>query len=133
MLKAYKTAKNLGDYDIDEQMPQHIDTHCFSLQELSKSFYKSASNKELSIFHSNIRSLSLHLDELLGLAMNLNQSFDVIGVSETSDSFENPIATNVEIPGMILSSLGLTARMVVLGCMLNPICQPYQGRILLQE
>ena len=31
--------------------------------------------------------------------MNLNQSFDVIGVSETWDSFENPIATNVEIPG----------------------------------
>ena len=29
---------NLGDYDIDEQMPQHIDTHNFSLQELSKSF-----------------------------------------------------------------------------------------------
>ena len=90
---------NLGDYDIDEQMPQHIDTHYFSLQELSKSFYKSSSNKELSIFHSNIRSLSLHLDELVGLANNLNQSFDVIGVSETWDSFENPIATNVEIPG----------------------------------
>ena len=90
---------NLDDYDIDEQMPQNIDTHYFSLQELSKSFCKSSSNKELSIFHSNIRSLSLHLDELVGLAMNLNQSFDVIGVSETWDSFENPIATNVEIPG----------------------------------
>ena len=57
---------NLGDYDIDDQMPQHIDTHYFSLQELSQSFYKSSSHKEFSIFRSNIRSISLHLDELVG-------------------------------------------------------------------
>ena len=47
----------------------------------------------------NIRSLSLHVDELVSTLATLTINFDVIGVSETWNSFENPIKTNVEIPG----------------------------------
>ena len=46
-----------------------------------------------------IRSLSCHFDELLTLLSNLNISFDVVAVSETWDSLEGPLSTNVEIPG----------------------------------
>ena len=47
----------------------------------------------------NTRSLSLHFDELISTLASLEINFDVIGVSETWNSFENPIKTNVEIPG----------------------------------
>ncbi len=47
----------------------------------------------------NVRSLSLHFDELISTLATLKISFDVIGVSETWNSYENPIKLNVEIPG----------------------------------
>ncbi len=63
-------------------------------------------------FHSDSRytvSLSCHFDELLTLLPNLNISFDVVAVSETWDSFERPLNTNVEIPGYtFLSSNSLS-------------------------
>ena len=46
----------------------------------------------------NTRSLSLHFDELISTLASLKINFDVIGVSETWDSFDNPIKTNVQIP-----------------------------------
>ena len=47
----------------------------------------------------NIRSLSLYFDELISTLASSKIKFDVIGVSETWNSFDNPIKTNVEIPG----------------------------------
>ena len=47
----------------------------------------------------NNRSFSLHFDELISTLASLNIIFDVIGVSETWNSFENPINNNIEIPG----------------------------------
>ena len=67
-----------------------------TIQELSTS---STSHHDLSFLHMNIRSLSCHFDELLTLLSNLNISFDVVAVSETWDSFERPLSTNVDIPG----------------------------------
>ena len=40
-----------------------------------------------------------HFDELVSTLATLKINFDVIGVSETWNSFANPIKTNVEIPG----------------------------------
>ena len=51
-----------------------------------------------SLFHMNTRSLSLHFDELISTLASLKINFDVIGVSETWNSFDNPIKTNVQIP-----------------------------------
>ena len=47
----------------------------------------------------NIRSHSLHHDELISTLASLRINFDVIGVSETWNSFENPLKANVDIPG----------------------------------
>ena len=87
---------NMSDYDIDEQMPQTIDSRYLTLQELSSLQYSSS---DLSILHTNIRSLSCHHDELIALSNQLTFHFDVIGVSEIWDCDIHPITTNVDIPG----------------------------------
>ena len=87
---------NLSDYDIDEHLPSNVNSSYHTLQDLSTLV---SSENDLSLFHLNIRSLSLHLDELVSTLSTLKVNFDVIGVSETWDSLENPIKTNVEIPG----------------------------------
>ena len=87
---------NLSDYDIDEHMPQNIDSRYFTLPELSS---LKLSSRDFSILHSNIRSLSLHHDELVSLAAHTNLNLDVIGVSEIWHSNDNPISSNVDIPG----------------------------------
>jgi len=90
------TLPNLGDYDIDEHLPSNINSSCHTLQDLSM---LDILEHDLSLFHLNIRSLSLHLDELCSTLATLKIKLDVIGVSETWNSFENPITSNVEIPG----------------------------------
>ena len=87
---------NLDDYDIDEHLPSHVNSSCHTLQDL---FTLDTSDSDLSLLHLNIRSLSLHVDELVSTLATLKINFDVIGLSETWNSFENPIKTNIEIPG----------------------------------
>ena len=87
---------NLGDYDIDENLPQSIQSKYFTVSELSS---LETNLKDLSIFHTNIRSLSRHLDELTSLLSSLGKQFDVIGVSEMWHSESNPILTNMNIDG----------------------------------
>ena len=87
---------NLSDYDIDEHVPQNIDSRYFTLPELSS---LQLSSSDFSILHTNIRSLSLHHDELVSLSTHTNLNLDVIGVSEMWHSKDNPISSNVDIPG----------------------------------
>ena len=87
---------NLCDYDIDEHMPQNIDSRYFTLLELSS---LQLSSTDFSILHTNIRSLSLHHDELVSLSAHTNLNPVVIGVSEIWHSIENPLPSNVDIPG----------------------------------
>ena len=87
---------NLSDYDIDEHLPQNIDSRYFTLPELSSLHLSST---DFSILHTNIRSLSLHHDELVSLSAHTNLNIDVIGVSEIWHSNDNPISSNVNIPG----------------------------------
>ena len=56
------------------------------------------SDNDFSLFHVNIRSHSLHHDELVSTLTSLKVGFDIIGVSETWNSFENPIETDLESP-----------------------------------
>ena len=90
------TLPNLGDYDVDEHLPSNVNSSYHTLQDLS---LLNTSDKDLSLLHLNIRRLSLQRDELVSTLATLKKNFDVIGVSETWSSFENPITTNVEIPG----------------------------------
>ena len=87
-------------YDID--LPSNIDSSYHTIQDL---FTTDTSHNDLSFLHMKIRSLSCHFDELQTLLSSLNIGFDVVAVSETWDSFERFLSTNVYIPGyMFLSS-----------------------------
>ena len=87
---------NLGDYNIDEHLPSNVNSSYHTLQDLST---LSTSDNDFSLFHMNTRNLSLHFDELISTITTLKINFDVIGLSETWNSIQNPIKTNVEIPG----------------------------------
>ena len=87
---------NLSDYDIDEHTPQNIDSRYFNLPELSS---LQLSSTDLSILHTNIRSLFLHHDELVSLCAHTNLNSKVIEVSEIWHSTDNPLSSNVDIPG----------------------------------
>ena len=87
------TLPDLQDYDIDEHVSYNSNSSYHTIQELSTS---STSRNDLSFLHMNIRNLSC---QVLPLLSNLNISFDVVAVSETWDSIERPLSTNVEIPG----------------------------------
>ena len=52
----------LTDYDIDEQIPQTIFSRYYSVSELISINHNAHG---FSIFHSNIRSLSLHCDDIV--------------------------------------------------------------------
>ena len=54
---------------------------------------------QLSILHTNIRSISLHRDELVNLCIQTQRSFDVIGISETWNSALNEIIVDIDING----------------------------------
>ena len=71
---------NLDDYDIDEHLPSSVNSSYHTLQELSS---LSTTETDFSLFHMNVRSLSLHFDELVSTLATLKINFDVIGVSET--------------------------------------------------
>ena len=51
------------------------------------------------MLHTNIRSLSSHLDELVVLFCQTNKLIDVIGVSETWSSTQKECLTNTDIEG----------------------------------
>ena len=91
---------NLDDYDIDEHLPSSVNSSYHTLQELS-----SLSTTETDFSLLNLLTCQPvfytchHFDELVSTLATLKINFDVIGVSETWNSFANPIKTNVEIPG----------------------------------
>ena len=85
---------NLGDFDIDEHLPQSIQSHYYTVSELASLNIKV---QDFSIFHTNIRSLSCHHDELVSLLHASKKSFDVIGVSEIWHGGNHQIFTNINI------------------------------------
>ena len=87
---------NLRDYDIDEQLSTSIQSQYYSVSKLASLETKS---QDLSILHTNVRSLSCHHDDLISLLGASNKSFDVIWVSEIWHSEKRPIITTVDIDG----------------------------------
>ena len=63
-LSALNNLPNLGDFDIDEHLPQSIQSQYYTVSELASLDIKA---QDLSIFHTNTRSLSRHHDELISL------------------------------------------------------------------
>ena len=51
------------------------------------------------MFHSNLRSLPKHIDELQILLRSTKIPFDIIGVSETKEQVDKGFLTNVNLYG----------------------------------
>ena len=54
----------LGECEIDEQMPQAINSRYYTVPEFAEI---NSNTKQLSILHTNIRSVFLHGDEIVNL------------------------------------------------------------------
>ena len=55
--------------------------------------------KDLTLFHMNVRSLSLHFEELSTIQSCLNVNFQIIGLSEIRAAGGGQIKINTELPG----------------------------------
>ena len=77
-ISALKTLFNdLSGHNKDEQSPINCDYYDLSIP------IPPSSNSNLSIFHLNLASLSLHKDELVTSLSSLEIEFDMIGLTET--------------------------------------------------
>ena len=85
---------NLGDFDINENFLQPMNSKYLNVHNLSK---LSINKKDLSLFHVNLRSLTANFDELHTLLENLKIPFDFIGITETKQHKDNDFLTNVTI------------------------------------
>ena len=85
---------NLQDFDIDENFIRTINSSYFSSSELSK---LSKARKDFSLFHMNLRSLSLHYDELCSLPVELKLPFDITDITETKEQWGKGFQTNVNL------------------------------------
>ena len=73
---------NLNDFDLDENLIHKVNSNyqdIISFQKIRKT------KNSFSLFHSNLRSLSSHFDELQLLLNALKLQFDVIGISESKE------------------------------------------------
>ena len=48
-------------------------------------------SKYFALFHTNVRSLAKHFNELQSLLSTLQSKFDVIGISETKENIDKRI------------------------------------------
>ena len=91
---------NLQDFDMDENLIHAVNSKYYDvstfpqIKKMTKSF---------PLFHSNLRSLSAHFDELQLLLTALKSQFEVIGISEAHEQSEG-FLTNVNLFGYILHS-----------------------------
>ena len=90
----------LHDFDMDENLIHKVNSKYYDIMDFSE---VKENAHQFSLFHVNLRSLSLHHDELRLLLNTLKCCFDIIGISETkepSDGFLN----NVTLDGYDLHS-----------------------------
>ena len=87
---------NLEDFDINENLIHTMNSRYFSLSEVSK---LSKARNGSSLFHMNLRRLSLHYGELCFLPVELKLPFDTIGITETKEQWGKGFLTNVSLNG----------------------------------
>ena len=90
---------NLEDFDIDENVVNAVNSKYYNIHELNKI---KMINKNFSVFHTNIRSLSKHIDALHTQLNMVNIPFDVLGISETKQQVDKDFLSNVQINGYSL-------------------------------
>ena len=119
---------NLSDYDIDENLNPNISSQYYTLRELSS---LEVSNKDFTLFHMNIRSLSLHYEELHALLTTANVEFQVIGLSEVKASSDAPLKSNIELLAINSTTLLPIVLLVALASTSNLILQLIREMIFL--
>ena len=87
---------NLSDYDPDENLNTNITSQYATVQKMVS---MELSDKDFTLFHMNIRSHSLHFDELHALLPSLNINFQALGLSEIKVSSDAKVKTNTKLPG----------------------------------
>ena len=83
----------VSGYDINKQLPQTINSRNFIILEITIRF------KGPLILHTNIRSLSLHHEDLVTLCVMIKVNCDIIGVSETWNQTQKDILNNFRTDG----------------------------------
>ena len=104
MLKPYPVLKlgqdlklpNMSDFDIDENLISTISSRYYDLNEINKI---KLTGQTFSVFHTNIRSLSKHFDELHAQLNMLNIPFDIIGISESKQQVGKDFLMNIQMDG----------------------------------
>ena len=96
ILSKLQNLPNLSDYDIDENIKPNINCDYLNVQEMQ---VLEVSPNDFKLLHLNVRSLTLHFDELFSLLGGTGINFHVIGLSEIKVSVNSPISTNINIPG----------------------------------
>ena len=76
---------HINDSDIDDNIVNTIFSKYHTLNEISQ---LNLSRKNFSIFHTNIRSLSKHIDSLHTQLCSTNIPFDIIGITETKQQVD---------------------------------------------
>ena len=69
-------------FDIDDNIVNTIDSKYHTLNEISQ---LNLTKKNFSIFHTNIRNLSKHIDSLHSQLCSTNIPFDIIGIAEKNN------------------------------------------------
>ena len=89
----------MNDFDIDDNIVNTIFSKYHTSNEISQ---LNLSRKNFSIFHTNIRSLSKHIDSLHTQLCSTNIPFDVIGITETKQQVDQNFLVNVDLEGYTL-------------------------------
>ena len=87
---------NMSDFDIDENLISTISSRYYDLNEINKI---KLTGQTFSVFHTNIRSLSKHFDELHAQLNMLNIPFDIIGISESKQQVGKDFLMNIRMDG----------------------------------
>ena len=95
-----KIMPNLHDYDKDENIIHTVNSDYYDVTTFAQI---QKARDSLSLFHTNLRSLSAHFDELQLLLTALKAQFDVIGISETREQAKG-FLKNVDFNGYVLHS-----------------------------
>ena len=85
---------NLNSYDIDANLPNNVNCKYYSVEEI----HNMEAFNNLNIFHTNTNGLENKIDVLTEFVSSMSTSFDIIAISETSQTDEN-FKSNVSLKG----------------------------------
>ena len=86
----------MNDFDTDDNVVNTIYSKYHTLNEISQ---LNLTRKNCSIFHTDIRSLSKHIDSFHTQLCSTKIPFDIIGITETKQQVDKDFLVNVDLEG----------------------------------